>query len=453
MAESRADKKQGTIRTLFFSVFILNEFGILLFWLTNNWQNASGIAGQILSLGNLLGLFLALSVLHQFLLQSRLPVMERYVGTMLQQRLHRFNAYLIFFLLLLHPFFVTFGHSKIHEISYFEQLFDELKFYPWVWLAFIAMLMLISIIAISITMVRSKLRYEYWYLIHLSVYLAVLFAFWHQIGNGQDLLSSDVFRTYWIGLYIVILGTLFWFRFAKLVIRYFKYNFTVSKVEKEANNVISIYISTKKPLPEKFFVPGQFGIWRFFNKKLWWQTHPFTISKGSPEGGLRLTPKAVGDYTADLQKIKVGTKLFFDGPHGVFTTERLEGVKTLFIAGGIGITPIRAMIEGLGDKAKDSIVIYNAKSPADLALKEELESITEKNGTKIHYVFSESAPKGALEGKVDKTLIQKLVPDVNKRKVALCGPPPMMDAVEKSLRELGVPKNHIFTERFAFTTK
>lgn len=449
MTKSRADNRQETIRTLFFSIFALNAFGIFIFWFNNNWQETFDSASQILSLGNLLGLFLALSVLHQFLLQSRLGIMERYIGTMLIHRVHRYNAYLIFFLLLLHPFLVTLGHSKLHEISYLSQLWDELKFYPWVWAAALAATILLGVIVLSINMVRRQLRYEYWYIIHLSVYISVLLAFWHQIENGSDLLSSDGFRTYWIGLYITILGTLLYFRVLKIIGQFIKYGFTVGHVVKEANGIVSIYITTKRPLPADFFLPGQFGIWRFLDKKLWRQAHPFTISKGSPETGLRLTPKAVGDFTADLQKIKPGTKLFFDGPHGVFTTERLEDAKPLLIAGGIGITPLRAMLEGLGERAKEAMLIYSVRTPEDLALKNELE----QTGAKIYYLFSEKAPKGGIIGMADKEMLRNLVPDIKRRKVALCGPPAMMNAVEHYLIELGVPKKHIFTERFAFTTK
>lgn len=453
MAQSRADKKQETIRTLFFSVFLLNAFGILLFWYTNNWQNAFNTDSRILSIGALFGLFLALSVLHQFLLQSRLNAIERYIGTMLVHRIHRYNAYLIFFLLLLHPFLVTLGHSGLHEISYFEQLADELKYYSWVWLALIATIILLAVIVSSINIARKRLRYEWWYLIHLSVYIAVLMAFWHQISNGTDLLVSDKFRAYWIGLYVVILGSLLYFRFIKIIGRYFKYQFTVSKVVKEADGVVSIYISTKKPLPPDFFIPGQFGIWRFFNKRLWWQAHPFTISSGNPVNRLRLTPKAIGDYTTDLQRIRPGTKLLFDGPHGVFTIDRLDDSKPLFIAGGIGITPIRSMLEGLAEKAKNAIVIYNVRTKADLALKDELDTIAKASGAKIHYVFSSKAPAGELKGIVDSELLRKLVPDLKKRKIALCGPPSMMDAVTETLVQLGVPKKQILTERFAFTAR
>jgi predicted ferric reductase len=301
-------------------------------------------------------------------------------------------------------------------------------------------------------MVRKHLRYEYWYAIHLAVYAVILLGFLHQINNGTTLLTADWFKVYWIVFYISVLALVAYFRFIRLIFRYLKYGFYVKKVEKVTHDTVSIYIGTKRPLPKDFFVPGQFGIWRFFDKKLWWQTHPFTIS-AAPQNGLRLTPKAVGDFTSDLQNIKVGTKLYFDGPHGVFTTERLEGKRPLFIAGGIGITPIRAMLEGLGSSARDAIIIHAVKTPRDRTLSSELKSIANNTGAKIHYIYSEKAPLGNNCRHIDVALLKQLVPDPQSRAVALCGPPPMMDAVEKELIKFGINKSNIHTERFDFSTK
>ncbi|HYF97289.1 MAG TPA: hypothetical protein VD947_04625, partial [Patescibacteria group bacterium] len=96
---------------------------------------------------------------------------------------------------------------------------------------------------------------------------------------------------------------------------------------------------------------------------------------------------------------------------------------------------------------------YSVKSPADLTLHAELNQIATKSGAKIYYIFSEKAPTGEIKGMLDKKILMELVKDIKKRKVALCGPPAMMNAVEQDLIELGVPKKHIYTERFAFTTK
>lgn len=441
------------MRTLIFSAFGLNTVFVFLVWLDSTGLVFNSLATVFVRIGGLLGLLSALAVLYQFILQSRLPILERYVGTPLIHKVHRYNGYAIFWLLCGHVTFVTFGHSRLHDISFIHQYIDQALYYPFVLFASFAFWLLMGVIVTSITMVRKNLRYEYWYGIHLAVYLAILLGFLHQINNGSTLLTTDWFKAYWIVLYILVLGTVAYFRFIRLVLRYKKYGFYVKKVEKETQDTVSIYIGTNKPLPANFFIPGQFGIWRFFNRQLWWQAHPFTISSSSPEQGLRLTPKAVGDFTFDLKKIKPGTKLFFDGPHGVFTNERLEGKKPLFIAGGIGITPLRAMLGSMGSKAKDAIIIHAVKTPEDEALSGELKSIVKKTGAKLYYIYSEKAPAGKKTAHISSGLLKKLVPDPGSRAVALCGPPPMMDAVEKELINLGIAKNDIHTERFDFSAK
>ena len=452
MTKSAADKNLENMRTLIFTAFGLNTAFIFLVWLNSTRLDFSEPAITVLRIGGLLGLLSAMSVLYQFVLQARLPFIERYLGTPLIHRLHRYNGYMIFWLLLGHVFLVTLGHSRLHEISFFKQYVEQLLYYPFVLLAFIALCLIIFVIISSINMTRRRLRYEYWYGIHLAVYLSILLAFLHQINNGTTLLTTDWFKTYWIAFYVLVLGSVAYFRFIALVLRYIKYGFYVREVDQETHDTISIYIGTKKPLPADFFKPGQFGIWRFFNKRLWWQAHPFTIST-SPQNGLRLTPKAVGDFTRDLQKIKVGTKLYFDGPHGIFTTDRLEDKKPLFIAGGIGITPLRAMLEGLGKKAKDAILIHAVRTPDDRTLQAELATIAKKTGAKIYYVYSEKAPAGKTCTHIDISLLKKLVFDPKNRSVALCGPPPMMDAVESELIKFGIDKSDIHTERFDFSAK
>lgn len=441
------------IRTIIFSLFGLNTAFVFLVWLDSTGLSFPDPAYAILRLGGLLGLLSALAVLYQFILQCRLPVLEKYVGTPLIHRLHRYNGYAIFWLLIGHITLVTLGHSKLHEVSFIKQYFDQVLYFPYVLLAGISFWLIMFVVIASITMVRKRLKYEYWYGIHLAVYAAILLGFLHQIKNGTTLLMTDWFKTYWIVFYILVLASVAYFRFIRLVLRYQKYGFYVDRVVPETKDTVSIYIGTKKPLPEKFFIPGQFGIWRFFDKNLWWQAHPFTISSGSPKNGLRLTPKNAGDFTADLQNIKPGTKLFFDGPHGVFTTERFENKKLLLIAGGIGITPIRSMLEGLDAQAKNAIVLHAVKTPTDKPLAKELSAIARKTGAEIHYIYSEKAPSGEKIRHIDADVLKQLVGSPKGRAVALCGPPPMMDAVEKELVKFGIKKQDIYSERFDFSAK
>jgi len=121
----------------------------------------------------------------------------------------------------------------------------------------------------------------------------------------------------------------------------------------------------------------------------------------------------------------------------------------LFIAGGVGITPIRALLESLGPKGKDLILLYSNKSRAEHIFAEELEALSKEFGFKIKNIYSDEKVDGAEQGYLDQAMLKRLVPDLVERDVFLCGPPPMMDALKKALTNLGLPKKQFHWERFA----
>ncbi|MBP9686982.1 MAG: hypothetical protein KBD66_04255, partial [Candidatus Doudnabacteria bacterium] len=129
-------------------------------------------------------------------------------------------------------------------------------------------------------------------------------------------------------------------------------------------------------------------------------------------------------------------------------------------AGGIGITPFIAVLEDLGKAGKDIVLIYGNKTEADIALRNELEKLAGKYNIKIHHVLSNqpTSPSPATYnlqlttfsvGFVTPELIKQLVPDAAEREVFLCGPPPMMNGLLKTLPTLGIPKNKIYFEKFS----
>jgi ferredoxin-NADP reductase len=163
-------------------------------------------------------------------------------------------------------------------------------------------------------------------------------------------------------------------------------------------------------------------------------------------GQLRLTFKAVGDFTNRLHMLQAGTPVLLDGPRGTFTLDKAQGKKMLFLAGGIGITPLRTMMEALpGDT--DAVLIYACRNESERALGREFEAMSKGKGIRTTYVYQEKA------GRLTAELLQKLVPDIAGREVFLCGPPPMMQAMTETMVSLGVAKDHIYSERFAFLGK
>ena len=121
------------------------------------------------------------------------------------------------------------------------------------------------------------------------------------------------------------------------------------------------------------------------------------------------------------------------------------------IAGGIGITPIRAVAEVLLTAGREIVLIYGNRDRASVALPGELERLTASSGGRLRVAHVLSADPGwpGEKGRVDGTCLARLAPDFRERDIYLCGPPLMMRLVRAALRMAGVPGSRIFDERFA----
>ena len=162
----------------------------------------------------------------------------------------------------------------------------------------------------------------------------------------QTLLAHNVFYTYWACLYTAVFASHLLFRFARPVWLFKRHGFAIEKIVRENYSTVSVYITGSQL--DKFRInPGQFMIFRFLVKGMWWQAHPFSLSFVPNGSQLRITVKELGDFTRKVAGLAVGTKIIIDGPYGVFTDMFSLMPKTLFIAGGIGITPVRSLMEAL----------------------------------------------------------------------------------------------------------
>jgi len=163
---------------------------------------------------------------------------------------------------------------------------------------------------------------------------------------------------------------------------------------------------------------------------------------------IRVTIKNVGDFTSEIATLKTGTPILLDGPLGTFTSKQATKNKYLFIAGGVGITPIRALIEELAPQKKDIVLLYSSKTQ-DIILKKELDGLAKQYRFPIYYVVTEDPSYKGEKGRIDQERIKRLAPDFLKRDMYLCGPPPMMEALITQLQELGVTHASMHYERFA----
>jgi predicted ferric reductase len=218
-------------------------------------------------------------------------------------------------------------------------------------------------------------------------------------------------------------------------------------MEKESGDAISVYI-TGRNLMNFQVKPGQFLIFRFLNKTYWWQHHPFSASYIPKNNMLRITVKNSGDFTGDINSMKKGTPVMIDGPYGTFTIPQSNLKKYVFIAGGIGITPIRSLIEQTAPD-NDIVVLYTSKTPTEFSLQKELDELANIYHFPITYIVTQDDTYKGEKGRIDDEKIKRLVPDYMKREVYLCGPVAMMEGIKKVLISIGVEKGRIHYEKFS----
>jgi predicted ferric reductase len=306
--------------------------------------------------------------------------------------------------------------------------------------------MLIAVVATSIVIVKRRLSYEWWYAVHLLAYAGIALSWFHEIPTGNELVLDQAAADYWRGLYVATLAILVVFRLLVPVLQLARYRLQVAEVVEEGPGVVSLRLIGRN-LDRLRAEPGQFFLWRFLDLRRVWSAHPFSLSSAPDGGSLRITVKALGDHTTRLRNVRPGTRVLAEGPFGVFTeSARRKREKVLLIAGGIGITPIRSMIERMRG---DVVVVYRAVAETDLVFRDELDALAARTGLVVHYVVGDHRSEGARL--LSPQHLRELVPDAPERDVFLCGPPAMTDAIGKNLRAAGVPRRHVHLERFALT--
>ncbi len=430
--------------------FLLLGIAVLIpifFWYKESGEMFSnGIYGISLAIGRLTGLLATFCALLQLVLIGRVKWVESLFGFDRLSRLHHWNGILTFFFLILHPFFVTTAYGGFGGVSFLTQTNDFIFRWSEMMQTYIALILFIGLIILSLTIVKKKLKYEWWYFTHLGMYLAIVLAFGHQIDKGGDFQNSALFAGYWDVLYLFVFGNLLYYRFFIPIFHFWKFRFFVDHIVRENDSCTSLYIGGSR-LDEFRIAPGQFFIFRFLSPKFFLEAHPYSLSIAPNGSMIRITVKNLGDFSGRISEVPLHTSVFIDGPHGIFTPEVCRKEKILFLAGGIGITPIRSLIEYFVGK-KDMVLLWGNNKKENIVFDNEFESFP-KNGLRIFHVLSNDSTWNGECGFVDKEKILRLVPDVREREVYLCGPLPMMRNTLKILREIGVSNEYIHYERFS----
>ncbi|HSX98617.1 MAG TPA: ferredoxin reductase family protein [Streptomyces sp.] len=435
-AVSRSGARPKVVaRTGLYAVLAANVAVVTFFFVQGGFAS-----NALIVLGRLTGLYGALLMAFQLLLVARLPWFDRRIGMDRLTSWHRWTGFSVLWLLVAHGTFISFGYARSSDMDPLSQLVDLAETVEGVLRAIVALGIIIVIGVVSARFARRRLAYETWHFIHLYTYVAVVLAFTHQVAAGTSFASSQTATAYWYVLWGVALTSVFLGRLVLPLWRNWRHQLRVTAVVPEADNVVSIYMSGRDldRMPAR---AGQFFLWRFLTRDRWWQANPFSLSAAPDGKQLRLTAKAAGDGSAALRHVKVGTRVFAEGPYGAFTAMHRTRPQSVLIAGGVGVTPIRALLEEIEGHA---VVIYRVGAKQDAVLYDELQRLAFDKGAELHLLSGPVSPDLLAPRE-----LRRMVPDITDRDVFLCGPPPMMNAVLGSLRELDVPKQQIHFERFS----
>lgn len=397
-----------------------------------------GLATFLGSLTGLVGTYLALVMV---LLVSRIPVIERVMGQDGLLRWHRRLAPWPLSLIILHAILLTYGYAEAARTGVLHELGTLVGSYPNLLVATIALALMVVIGIVSIRFIRLRLRRETWWSLHLFMYLALSLAFLHEIALGPSFVGHPLAVALWSAAWAATAGVVIAYRFALPVWRTMYHRLKVVEVQQEAPGVVSI-VCAGRNLDRLAISGGQFFLWRFLSRGMWWQAHPFTVSARPRPPHLRLTVKAAGDYSAALADVRRGTKVAIEGPYGAFTSHRQRRRRVALIAGGIGITAARALLEDL-PRRSEPIVVLRASDADDLALDAEVEELTRQRKGRVEKVL------GSRQEVSLNRVIRRIVPDLRTRDFYVSGPEGFVDEVRVVLAQLGVPTDAIFYEAYS----
>jgi len=412
---------------------------IALWW--HDTGSVVGTAGWLTGAGRIAGLLCGYACAVLVGLMARVPLLERRIGSDRVTRWHAMAGRYTVCLLVAHIVLILLGYAAQDGSSIVDETITVLLDYPEMLKATAGTVILFAVGIVSARAVRRRVGHEFWYYLHLLTYAAVFLSFGHQLALGSDFTGDVPARIAWYALYLGMATLVGWFRILAPVRLNLRHRLRVDSVHREAPGVYSVVIRGRR-LHEMGARPGQFLRWRFLTEGMRWTSTPYSLSAPPRPDLLRITVKALGDHSAAVALLRPGTRVWAEGPYGSLTADRQTSHKSLLIAGGVGITPLRALFETLPG---DVTLLYRARTVEDLALGGELEAVARWRGAKVLYALN-----GSHGRRPDLTTrsLRAAVPDLDAHDVYLCGPHGFARDLYEALRTAGVPDNRIHHESF-----
>ncbi len=409
-------------------------------------ESASSLSlpgGPATALGRLTGLVGTYLMLIAVVLVARVSALERAVGQDRLVRWHRRLAPWPLVLIAAHGALIAVGYGQAARSGPLHELGTLLMSYPGVLAATVGFGLLAMAGVTSYRFARAKMRHETWWAVHLYVYLGLALSFSHQLSTGAAFIAHPLARAWWIAIWAATAGVALVYRVGLPIWRSLYHRLRVVAIHPEGPGVVSLVCEGHR-LDRLPVDGGQFLQWRFLVPGLWWQAHPYSLSALPTPSRLRVTVKELGDHSGELTRLRPGTRVAIEGPYGAFTRHARASDAVLLVGAGVGITPLRALLEDLPARV-DVEVVLRASTADDLVLDDEVAELVERRGGRLHRLIG---PRSLI--RLDAPALRELVPDIAKRDVYVCGPAGFSASVERAARACGTPPDQLHQEAFAF---
>jgi predicted ferric reductase len=395
-----------------------------------------------------LGILAFSIILAEFVLSGRFKRLSRIVGMDVTMRFHQLMARTALVFALLHPLLyrgTPSGGQRPWDPT--RQLTPTTDFTALA-SGIAAYLLLAALVILAIARSQLEQKYETWRLMHgLGALFVALLLLHHTVEAGRYGAQAPMIW-FWSAMTALAAGTLaLVYGLRPLMER--RRTWRVRALEPLTPKQWQLTVS-----PDGHsgldYKAGQFVWLNVGHSSFSLKENPFSIAS-APAGGsdVSFLIKEAGDFTARLPEIAPGTIAYLDGPYGSLSVEGRREPGIGLIAGGVGLAPLLSILRQLrlsGDPRHVRLV-YGNRTEAQIAFREELE------GEDVIFTLSEPPAdwQGAV-GVIDAALLDRVFScaEVESWVFVICGPAPMMQAVEEHLIRRGTPSHRILSERFDY---
>lgn len=410
-------------------------------------------ATVLLAAGTIAGLVATDLMVIMLFLAARIPFIDRALGHDRAIALHNTLGRWVIYGLLFHAWLLTCGYAADSDTGLLDEIASLLGISDLL-LSAVALGALAVIGISSMIVVKRKLPYEVWHVIHLATYVAVGLSLPHQFSMSGVFAEGTWQRWYWMALFAAVALGILSFRMILPIVTSFEHRLVVSRVVLVDTDVVTIEMRGKH-IDRLEAEAGQFFAWRFLGRGLWWHQHPFSLSAAPTGDTLRITIRALGRGTAKLLSVRPGTKVAIEGPYGIFTDDSRTQLGLTLVGVGIGISPIRALLESTDIVPGLTTVILRASTNEQLYLVDEIDALCKAKGARLLALVGPRAndlhgDPTWLPEQYRAMRIHDLAPGVAQSDVYICGPQSVADLIIDDALAAGTPASAIHNERFSW---